>query len=54
MGDKNLATLVTPFVRLIVGEGKALFAATGQRRGLELRKVEQVRGGRVNLTYAIG
>jgi dihydrofolate reductase len=39
---------------LIAGEGKALFAATGHRRGLELRKVEQIQGGRVNLIYGIG
>ena len=39
---------------LIAGEGKALFAATGHRRGLELRKVEPIQGGRVNLIYGIG
>src|SRR5262249_31713879 len=38
---------------LIAGEGKALFAATGHRRGLELRKVEPIQGGRVNLIYGI-
>jgi dihydrofolate reductase len=39
---------------LVAGEGKALFATTQQRRGLELRKVEQLRGGRVSLIYGIG
>ena len=38
---------------LIAGDGKALFATT-QRRGLELRKVEPLHGGRVSLTYGIG
>jgi dihydrofolate reductase len=39
---------------LLAGEGKALFATTERRRGLELRKVEQLEGGRVSLIYAIG
>lgn len=39
---------------LIAGGGKALFATTGRRRGLELRNVQQVQGGRVRLTYGIG
>ncbi len=39
---------------LIAGEGKALFAATERRRGLELRKVQQLQGGRVSLIYGIG
>lgn len=39
---------------LIAGEGKALFAATFRRRGLELRKVHQLQGGRVSLIYGIG
>jgi dihydrofolate reductase len=39
---------------LIAGEGKALFATTARRRGLELRKVEQLEGGQVALTYGIG
>jgi dihydrofolate reductase len=39
---------------LIAGEGKALFATTERRRGLELRKVQQVQGGRVSLIYGIG
>ena len=39
---------------LIAGEGKALFATTKRRRGLELRKVQQLQGGRVSLTYGIG
>ena len=39
---------------LIAGKGKALFATTESRRGLELRKVEQLQGGRVSLIYGIG
>ena len=39
---------------LIVGEGKALFASTKARRGLELRKLEQLPGGRLSLIYGIG
>ena len=39
---------------LIAGEGKALFATTERRRGLELRKVQQLQGGRVSLVYGIG
>ena len=39
---------------LIAGEGKALFATTTRRRGLELRKVQQLRDGRVSLIYGIG
>ena len=38
---------------LIAGEGKALFA-TAERRGLELRKVKQLQGGRVSLIYGAG
>jgi dihydrofolate reductase len=38
---------------LIAGGGKALFAATERRRGLELRKVQQLPGGRVFLIYGI-
>jgi dihydrofolate reductase len=38
---------------LIVGKGKALFAATERRRGLELRKVQQLQGGRVSLIYGV-
>jgi dihydrofolate reductase len=38
---------------LIAGEGKALFATTEHRRGLELQNVQQLQGGRVSLTYAI-
>jgi dihydrofolate reductase len=37
---------------LIAGEGKALFTTT-KRRGLELRKVEQLQGGRLSLIYGI-
>jgi len=39
---------------LIAGEGKALFATTERRRGLELHKVQQLQGGRVSLIYGIG
>ncbi|TJW07328.1 MAG: dihydrofolate reductase [Mesorhizobium sp.] len=39
---------------LLVGEGKALFATTQNRRGLELRKVQQLPDGRVSLIYRIG
>jgi dihydrofolate reductase len=39
---------------LIAGEGKSLFATTQRRRGLELRKVQQLPGGRVSLIYEIG
>ncbi|MGE5346644.1 MAG: dihydrofolate reductase family protein, partial [Acidithiobacillales bacterium] len=38
---------------LIVGDGKALFATTRRRRALELRKVQQLPGGRVSLIYGI-
>lgn len=38
---------------LIAGEGKALLAAAASRRGLELRKVQQLEGGRVSLVYGI-
>jgi dihydrofolate reductase len=38
---------------LIAGEGKALFATTEHRRQLELRKVQQLQGGRVSLIYEI-
>jgi len=37
---------------LIAGAGKALFATTERRRGLELRKVQQLQDGRVSLIYA--
>jgi dihydrofolate reductase len=39
---------------LLVGEGKALFGATQNRRGLELRKVQQLTDGRVSLVFGIG
>jgi dihydrofolate reductase len=39
---------------LIAGEGKALFATAERRRGLKLRKVEQLQGGRVSLIYGAG
>ena len=35
---------------LVAGEGKALFTTT-KRRGLELRKVQQLQGGRLSLVY---
>jgi len=38
---------------LIAGDGKALFAPTKRRRGLELRKVQQLDGGRISLVYGI-
>ncbi len=38
---------------LIAAEGKALFATTEHRRGLELRNVQQLQGGRVSLIYGI-
>jgi dihydrofolate reductase len=37
---------------LIAGEGKVLFTTT-KRRELELRKVEQLQGGRLSLIYGI-
>jgi dihydrofolate reductase len=39
---------------LIAGEGKALFTTTKLRRGLELRKVQQLQGGRLSLIYGTG
>jgi len=39
---------------LVAGAGKALFTPTQRRRGLELRKVQQLQGGRVSLIYTIG
>ena len=39
---------------LVAGVGKTLFAASERRRGLELRKVEQLQGGRVSLVYGVG
>ena len=47
----ELRLLVYP---LIAGEGKALFATAERRRGLDLRKVQQLADGRVSLIYAIG
>ena len=38
---------------LIGGPGKALFATTERRHGLELRKVQQLEGGRLSLIYGI-
>jgi dihydrofolate reductase len=39
---------------LIAGEGKALFATTERRHGLELRKIQQLPDGRVSVIYGIG
>lgn len=39
---------------LVAGDGKALFAATERRHGLELQKVEQLTNGRLSLIYGIG
>jgi dihydrofolate reductase len=39
---------------LLSGGGKPLFATMEGRRALELRKVQELPGGRVSLTYAIG
>jgi dihydrofolate reductase len=39
---------------LIAGDGKPLFTATERRRGLELRKVQQLSDGRVTMTYGLG
>ena len=38
---------------LIAGRGKALFATTERRRGLELREARQLQAGRVRLSYGI-
>jgi dihydrofolate reductase len=38
---------------LIAGEGIALFATTARRRGLELRKVQQLSDGLVSLIYGV-
>lgn len=39
---------------LIAGEGNELFALTKRRRGLDLRRVQQLPGGRLSLIYGIG
>jgi dihydrofolate reductase len=39
---------------LIAGPGKALFATTERRHKLELTKMQQLAGGKLGLTYAIG
>jgi dihydrofolate reductase len=39
---------------LIAGEGKALFATTERRRGLELQKAQQLQDGCLSLIYGIG
>lgn len=38
---------------LIAGKGKALFATTEDRHGLELRQVQQLASGRLSLIYGI-
>ena len=38
---------------LIAGAGKLLFATQERRRGLELRAVQQLSGGRLSLTYDV-
>jgi hypothetical protein len=38
---------------LIAGEGKSLFASATRQRGLELKSVQQLSEGRVNLVYQI-
>ncbi|MEU4192425.1 dihydrofolate reductase family protein [Kribbella sp. NPDC026611] len=38
---------------LVAGEGRALFATTEQRHGLELLKVEQLTGGLLRLIYGV-
>jgi riboflavin biosynthesis pyrimidine reductase len=38
---------------LIAGPGKALFATTERRRKLELKKVRELSGGKLGLTYVI-
>lgn len=48
---EELRLIVYP---LIAGKGKALFATTERRRRLELRKFQQLQGGRVSLIYEIG
>ena len=48
---EELRLIVYP---LIAGEGKALFGTTERRRGLGLRKVQQLSQGRVSLIYGIG
>jgi dihydrofolate reductase len=47
----ELRLLVYP---LIAGKGRALFATSERRRGLELRKAQQLPDGRVRLIYGIG
>ena len=39
---------------LIAGQGKELFKTSEHRRGLELRKVQQLDGGRLSLIYEMG
>ena len=54
LGDAGLVDELRLIVHpLIAGEGKALFATAERRRGLELRRVEQLQGGRLSLVYEI-
>jgi dihydrofolate reductase len=46
----ELRLIINP---LIAGDGKALFATSERRTGLELRNVRQLADGRVSLTYGI-
>jgi len=61
-GGRTTASLIeaglVDEIRLIVypviaGDGKALFAGTKSRHGLELRGVQQLPGGRVSLIYGL-
>jgi hypothetical protein len=38
---------------LIAGDGKALFAMVQRRRRLELRKLQELPGGRVSQIYVV-
>ncbi len=38
---------------LIAGKGVALFAAAERRRGLELQRIEQLKGGQISLIYGV-
>ena len=62
-GAKTAASLIdaglVDEIRLIVyplvaGPGKALFATTERRHKLELKKVQELSGGKLNLIYAVG
>ncbi|HLZ05389.1 MAG TPA: dihydrofolate reductase family protein [Bradyrhizobium sp.] len=62
-GAKTAASLIdaglVDEIRLIVyplvaGRGKSLFATTERRHKLELKKVSELPGGKLNLIYAVG